>query len=115
MTSLRSGAKMGLMKNTIKKFLNGEYSLVVSFWIFGTVPGVIIAIFSIIVAIIFAINVIVLFSIVDNNLLKYLATECKKNNIPGFEVLGNLISDFSKLLEQKASRKPSGQHILDEE
>ena len=60
-------------------------------------------------------NVIVLYTIVDNNLLKYLATECKKNNIPCFEVLGNLISDFSKLLEQKASRKPSGQHILDEE
>ena len=29
--------------------------------------------------------------------------------------MGNLISGFSKLLEQKASRKPSGQHILDEE
>ena len=60
-------------------------------------------------------NIIVLYTIVDNNLVKYLATECKKNNIPCFEVLGNLISDFSKLLEQKASRKPSGQHILDEE
>ena len=39
----------------------------------------------------------------------------KKNNIPSFEVLGGLISDFSKLLNQEASRKPSGQHILDEE
>ena len=29
--------------------------------------------------------------------------------------MGNLILSFSKLLEQKASRKPSGQHILDEE
>ena len=29
--------------------------------------------------------------------------------------MGTLISDFSKLLEQKASRKPSGQHVLDEE
>ena len=60
-------------------------------------------------------NVIVLYTIVDNNFAKYLASECKKNNIPSFEVLGNLISDFSKLLKEKASRKPSGQHVLDEE
>jgi len=30
-------------------------------------------------------------------------------------VLGNLIASFSKLLKQEASRKPSGQHVLDEE
>ena len=60
-------------------------------------------------------NVIVLYTIVDNNLAKYLTSECKKNKIPCFEVLGNLISGFSKLLEQKASRKPSGQHALDKE
>ena len=60
-------------------------------------------------------NVIILYTIVDSNLAKTLALECKKNNIPCFEALGNLISDFSKLLEQKASHKPSGQHVLDEE
>ena len=60
-------------------------------------------------------NIIILYTIVDKNLAKYLASECKKINIPCFEVLGNLISNFSKLLEQKASRKPSGQHVLDEE
>ena len=60
-------------------------------------------------------NVIVLYTIVDNSLAKYLASKCKKKGIPYFEVLGNLISGFSKLLDQKASRKPSGQHILDEE
>jgi len=60
-------------------------------------------------------NIIILYTIVDNNLAKYLASETKKNNIPSFEVLGNLISDFSKLLKQEASRKPSGQHILDDE
>ena len=60
-------------------------------------------------------NVIVLYTIVENNLAKYLSLECKKNRIPCFEVLGNLISDFSKLLAQKASRKPSGQHVLDKE
>ena len=60
-------------------------------------------------------NVIILYTIVDSNLAEYMTSECKKNNIPCFEVLGKLISDFSKLLEQKASRKPSGQHALDEE
>jgi len=60
-------------------------------------------------------NVIILYTIVDSGLAKHLASECKKNNITFFEVLGTLISDFSKLLEQKASRKPSGQHVLDEE
>ena len=60
-------------------------------------------------------NVIILYTIVDNNLSKYLIQQCKKNNIPCFEVLGNLITDFSKLLKQEANRKPSGQHILDKE
>ena len=46
-------------------------------------------------------NVIILYTIVDNNLAKYIATETKKNNIPCFEVLGNLISDFSKLLNKR--------------
>ena len=60
-------------------------------------------------------NVIILYTIVNKDLSKYLISETKKNNIPSFEVLGNLISDFSKLLEQKANRKPSGQHALDKE
>ena len=60
-------------------------------------------------------NIIILYTIVDSDLAKYLISQTKKNNIPCFEVLGSLIADFSKLLKQKASRKPSGQHILDEE
>tara|TARA_Y100000590_G_scaffold357799_1_gene412821 strand:+ start:193 stop:1014 length:822 start_codon:yes stop_codon:yes gene_type:complete len=60
-------------------------------------------------------NVIILYTIVDNDLAKYIDVEAKKNNIPCFEVLGNLISDFSKLIKQEASRKPSGQHALDKE
>ena len=60
-------------------------------------------------------NIIILYTIVDENLAKYLTSETKKNNIPCFEVLGNLISSFSKLLKQEASRKPSGQHILDKD
>ena len=60
-------------------------------------------------------NVIILYTIVDKNLAKYIIKETKKYNIPCFEVLGSLITDFSKLLKQEANRKPSGQHILDEE
>ena len=60
-------------------------------------------------------NVIILYTIVDKHLAKYMVLETKKNNIPCFEVLGNLITDFSKLLKKEASRKPSGQHTLDNE
>ena len=60
-------------------------------------------------------NIIILYTIVDNNLSKYMDEQTKKNNIPAFEVLGGLISNFSKLLKKEASHKPSGQHALDEE
>ena len=60
-------------------------------------------------------DIIILYTIVDNDLAKYLVGETKKNNIPCFEVLGDLIISFSKLLKQEANRKPSGQHVLDEE
>jgi len=60
-------------------------------------------------------NIIILYTIVDNNLAKYIAEQTKKHNIPAFEVLGSLISNFSKLLKKEASHKPSGQHALDEE
>ena len=39
----------------------------------------------------------------------------KKKNIPCFGVLGNLILNFSKILNQKATHEPSGQHTLNEE
>jgi len=60
-------------------------------------------------------DIIILYTIVDSKLSKYLTVKSKKNNIPCFEVLGSLISDFAKLLKQEASHKPSGQHILDKE
>ena len=60
-------------------------------------------------------NIIILYTIVDKKLARYITNETKKYNIPCFEVLGSLISDFSKLLKQEATRKPSGQHILDDE
>jgi len=59
-------------------------------------------------------NSIVLYTIVDTKLAKFLATESYKNKIPCFDVLGNLILSFSKLLNQKAIHKASAQHVLDE-
>ena len=60
-------------------------------------------------------NCIILYTIVDIKLAKFLKLECEKNKIPCFSVLGDLILSFSKLLNQKASHIPSGQHVLDEE
>ena len=60
-------------------------------------------------------NSIILYTIVDNSLAKYLANTSEDKNIPCFGVLGNLILNFSKILNQKASHEPSGQHILNDE
>ena len=60
-------------------------------------------------------NSVILYTIVDNNLAKYLATVSDQKKIPCFGVLGNLILNFSKILNQKASHEPSGQHVLNEE
>ncbi len=60
-------------------------------------------------------NSIILYSIVDSNLAKYLANTSSDKEIPCFGVLGDLILSFSKLLNQKASHQPSGQHVLNEE
>jgi len=58
---------------------------------------------------------VILYTIVDNNLAKYLASTSDKKDIPCFSVLGNLILNFSKILNQKASHQPSGQHALNDE
>ena len=60
-------------------------------------------------------NSIILYTIVDNSLAKYLANTSDDKKIPCFGVLGNLILNFSKILNQKASHEPSGQHILNDE
>ena len=60
-------------------------------------------------------NSIILYTIVDNNLAKFLANKSNEKKIPCFGVLGNLILSFSKLLNQQASHVPSGQHALNEE
>jgi regulator of PEP synthase PpsR (kinase-PPPase family) len=60
-------------------------------------------------------NAVILYTIVDNNLAKYLANISDKKKIPCFGILGNLILNFSKILNQKASHEPSGQHALNDE
>ena len=60
-------------------------------------------------------NSIILYTIVDTNLAKFLANQSEEKGLPCFGVLGNLILSFSKLLNQKASHEPSGQHVLNEE
>jgi len=60
-------------------------------------------------------NPIILYTIVNSKLAKFLTEESNKKRIPCFGVLGDLILNFSKLLNQKASHKPSGQHVLNEE
>jgi len=60
-------------------------------------------------------NSIILYSIVDTNIAKYLANNSNNKKIPCFGVLGDLILSFSKLLNQKASHLPSGQYALNDE
>ena len=60
-------------------------------------------------------NSIILYTIVETKLAKYLANQSNKNSVPCFGVLGNLILSFSKLLNQKAIHKPSAQHVLDDD
>ena len=60
-------------------------------------------------------NSVILYTVVDNSLAKYLANVSNEKKIPCFGVLGNLILNFSKILNQKASHEPSGQHVLNDE
>ena len=60
-------------------------------------------------------NSIILYTIVETKLAKYISNISDKNNVPCFGILGNLILNFSKLLNQKAIHKPSAQHVLDDD
>jgi len=60
-------------------------------------------------------NSIILYTIVNSKLAKFLSDESNKKRIPCFGVIGDLILNFSKLLNQKASHEPSGQHVLNKE
>ena len=60
-------------------------------------------------------NSVILYTIVDNKLAKYLGNISDGKKIPCFGILGNLILNFSKILNQKASREPSAQHVMNDE
>ncbi len=60
-------------------------------------------------------NSLILYTIVETRLAKYISKQSTQNNVPCFGVLGNLILSFSKLLNQKAIHKPSAQHVLDDD
>jgi [pyruvate, water dikinase]-phosphate phosphotransferase / [pyruvate, water dikinase] kinase len=60
-------------------------------------------------------NSIILYTIVETKLAKYISQQAENNEIPCFGILGNLILSFSKLLNQKASHTPSAQHVLDDD
>ena len=57
----------------------------------------------------------ILYTIVETKLEKYLSQVSERKKIPCFGILGNLILTFSKLLNQKATHKPSAQHVLDDD
>ena len=58
---------------------------------------------------------IILYTVVNSKLAKFLSEEANKIQIPCFGVLGDLILNFSKILNQKATHQPSAQHVLDED
>ena len=60
-------------------------------------------------------NSLILYTIVETKLAKYISNQSEKNNVQCFGILGNLILSFSKLLNQKAIHKPSAQHVLDDD
>ena len=60
-------------------------------------------------------NCLILYTIVETKLAKYISSQSEKNSVPCFGILGNLILSFSKLLNQKAIHKPSAQHVLDDD
>ncbi len=58
---------------------------------------------------------IILYTVVNSKLAKFLAEEANGKNIPCFGVLGDLILNFSKILNERATHQPSAQHVLDED
>ena len=60
-------------------------------------------------------NSLILYTIVETKLAKYISNKSEENRVPCFGILGNLILSFSKLLNQKAIHKPSAQHVLDDD
>jgi len=58
---------------------------------------------------------IILYTIVNDKLSKFLLNKARIKNIPCFGVLDDLIINFSKILNKNATHIPSGQHALNEE
>ncbi len=58
---------------------------------------------------------IILYTVVNSKLAKFLAEQANNKKIPCFGVLGDLILNFSKILNQKATHQPSAQHVLDDD
>ena len=60
-------------------------------------------------------NSLILYTLVDNELSGHLVEEARGKKIPCFGVLGELISNFSKILKQESLNIPSRQHKLNDE
>ena len=60
-------------------------------------------------------NFIILYTVVETKLAKYISSRCEKQKIPCFSILGNLILNFSKLLNMTATHIPSAQLVLDDD
>ncbi len=60
-------------------------------------------------------DVIILYTIVEKKLANFLTHKADSMSIPCFGVLGELIQNFSKILNQKASHIPSAQYTVNEE
>ena len=58
---------------------------------------------------------IVLYTILDENLLKILKKECKKHNISIISALGTVTEEFSKHFGKNIINQSGRQHVLDEE
>ena len=60
-------------------------------------------------------NPIILYTLVEASITSFLIQETERYKIPCFGVLDYLIPKFETVLNRKANRKPSGQHILNKE
>ena len=60
-------------------------------------------------------NIIILYTLVDQKLALFLNELSEKNSIPCFGVLGELIENFSKILNKQSLNIPSRQHKLNDE
>ena len=60
-------------------------------------------------------KVIILYTLVDNDLTNLLKNQTRKKEVPCFSVLGELITNFSEILNKRSLNIPSRQHKMNEE